>query len=484
MFARDIQLHVAWKWNVTMRPRPRTTPTARWLAIALAMLLLLTTVAQPATAQPSTPRPGLDLAALVLGPDDLDAVGMPGYGADLGRSYFTPEEMLDDDVVLFGRLWATPALVPGAATILTADTWHRYHEMHVATPVPDEHSPIRVFATATSGIEEYVSPGDAATGFSLFTSEAALNPFAPATVVTILPVTTPLGDEAVLARSATTIDGVTYVGVASIVRVGSRILNVTLADTGQGPEPDPTVVERLMARLVSRVETAQDAGSIASGCLPTGLGQFGTAMTGTREAGAADAMPGLDRCVQRLAGENVDANLSGYLVRNRQVVNLFPALSEAELAEEQAYVTDAGLHHHYQARYRINGPNGIAFYYVDILAYTDAATAATRFETAEERLRGDTTFAMLEFERGPLDLGDDSYRYTRRYLGNDNAWTVSGVRSGHIVVVVSASGLPEPIPAVVDQLLVTQVACMEANDCIAPLPAPPALYDGILHRAD
>ena len=81
-----------------MRSRTHRTPITRWLAIALAMLLLLTTVAQPATAQPSTPRPGLDLAALVLGPDDLDAVGMPGYGADLGRSYFTPEEMLEEVV--------------------------------------------------------------------------------------------------------------------------------------------------------------------------------------------------------------------------------------------------------------------------------------------------------------------------------------------------------------------------------------------------
>lgn len=467
-----------------MRSRPRKTPIARWITLALAILLVLPAITQPVTAQPAAPRPGLDLAALVLNPEDLNAVGMPDYGADLGRSYFTPEEILDDNVILFGRLWSTPALAPGAEAILTADTWHRYHEMHVVTHVPNDPGPLRVFAATTSGIEEYASPDDAAAGFALFTTEDALNANHPATVVTFLPVSTPLGDEAVLARSATTIDGVTYVGVGGIVRVGSRILNVTLANTGQGPEADPAVVERLMSRLVSRVESAQDAASIAAGCLPTGLGQIGAAMTGALGPGASDAMPGLDRCVQRLIGNDVEANVSGYLVRNGQVVPQFPAPSETELAEEQAHVTDIGLLHHYQTRYRITGSSGEAFYYVNIFVYTDEATAAHRFETTEERASGDTNFEMLGFERGHLDLGEDSYRITQRYLNNENTWTMSATRFDNINVVVAASGLPGPIPAVVDQLLVTQAGCMDANDCTAPLAPPPALYDGILHPTD
>jgi hypothetical protein len=447
----------------------------RIVAIALAVWITLATLPLTASAQPTGAGPAMDLAALVLMPSDLGAEGMPGYGTEYGLTTATVEEMTHPDLQLESRMWMEPSAIPDSSAVLTDSGWVRYHELLLATPVdPDE--PDWFHSGATSSIEEYASPEGASMAFATFSSEPALRS-GHLGMVEFLPTTTPLGDERVLARHTFIDEGDTIHGLTQMVRIDNLILSVTLADYDNGIEPDPAAAERLTSKLVSRVQAARDAGASSGPCLlagTAGLDPLPVSLNDPFATSAGMHMPGLDRCVQRLIGSEAIMAQARYVALDGQAIRMFVE-TDADLATAQAEVTANGVHDSYRIQFEIDGPGGYTFYYVQISVYTSEQAAMTRFVGAEQEFRDEPGYTQHVFTRNSLDLGDETYSLSRLGDTSGTYATATYARFDNIVVSVRVSGTTAPVPDSVNALLVSQVACMQANDCSTPIPLPPEL---------
>lgn len=455
-----------------MRSRPHRTSVVRWITIALATLLVMPAMALPATAQPATPNPTLDLAALVLMPADLEAEGMPGYGTDWSRTFATIDERVKDDHSLEGRMAVSLAGTLDAAAILTLAGWIRSHELLLATPV-DPDDPAWYHSGAYSSIEEYASPEGASSIFALFSAEGGLESSLDGTV-NRLPVTTPLGDERLLAHQAFIDDGDTILRLIMMTRVDNLIVTVILTDFGNGIEPDPATMERLNARVITRIQAARDAGSGVGPCLPGGPATPGVTTGSWASPATAPHMPGFDRCAQRMIGDTTEPGWARYTVLDGTVIPTF-GISEAEIAESQADVTARGIQDVYQNQYPVEGITRETFTYVFLYAYTDEAAAAADFAGAEQRWRAEPGYSELMFTPNPIAIGDESWSVSMRHEAAGTVSTMTYVRFDHIAIGIRINGTGAPIPDVVNTLLASQVACMQANDCAAPIPVPPEL---------
>jgi hypothetical protein len=456
--------------------RPSTHPTRRSIGLlALVAWLVLSALPHAAAAQSSGAAPTLDLAALVLMPADLDAEGMPGYGTEFSRTFATLDEIIVDELQLESRMWMELAKIPEAAAILTQAGWVRHHELLLATPV-DPDDPNWFHSGAMSGIEEYASPEGASTAFATFSSEPALRS-GHLGMVEFLPVATPIGDERTLARHTFIDEGDTIHGLTLMVRIDSLIVSVTLADYDNGIEPDPAAIERLTARMVNRVQAAQDAGAGVGPCLPDGLTTLGAAMTPSTPVANVPRMPGFDRCVQRLVGNEADPERARYTVLDGVAIPFFGE-TETDIAEAQADVTSRGIQDAYRTMYWVEGVNGWRSVWVGIVTYTSEAAAVADFAGAEQRWRDNPRFSELAFTPNPVAFGDESYSFTMRGTDSGDAATATYTRIGHISIEVSVYDANEPVPDIVNALLTSQVACMQANDCTAPIPVPPGLIQG------
>ncbi len=457
------------------RPRSSAAQTLRIATLALAAWLVLSALPHAAAAQPAGANPTLDLAALVLLPADLDAEGMPGYGMEFSRTFATIDEIIKLDLQLESRMWMELAKIPDAATVLTQTGWVRHHELLLATPV-DPDAPDWFHSGAMSGIEEYASPEGASTAFATFTSEPALRS-GHLGMVEFLPLATPLGDESVLARHTFIDDGDTIRGLTLMVRLDTLIVSVTLAEYDNGIEPDPDAIERLTTRLVGRIQVARDAGAGVGPCLPGGLTALGSALGPVTPQPDAPHMPGSDRCVQRLGGPEANPERAFYTVLDGVAIPFFGE-TEADIAKAQADTTARGYQDAYRTMYWVEGVDGRKSVWVGIITYTSEAAAMTDFAGAEQRWLDNERFSELAFTPNAVPLGDESYSITMRGTESGNAATATYIRIGHIVIDVSIYDANEPMPDIVNALLASQVACMRANDCTAPIPVPPGLIQG------
>jgi hypothetical protein len=370
-------------------------------------------------------------------------------------------------------MWMELAKIPDAAAVLTQAGWVRHHELLLATPV-DPNEPDWFHSGATSGIEEYASPEGASAAFAIFTSEPALRS-GHLGMVEFLPLATPLGDASVLSRHTFIDDGDTIHGLTLMVRLDTLIVSVTLADYGNAIEPDPAAIERLTTRMVHRVHAARDAG--VGPCLPDGLTTLGAALVPTTPGPDAPHMPGLDRCVQRLVGAEANPERAHYTVLDGSVIPFF-GQSEAKIAEIQADTTARGIQDAYRTMHWVDGANGWRSVFVGIVTYTGEAAAVADFAGAEQRWHDNERFSDLVFTPNPVALGDGSYTVTMRGTESGDAATATYIRFGTIVVEVAVFDAGEPFPDIVNAMVASQVACMQANDCTQPIPVPLGLIQG------
>ncbi len=456
-------------------PHASAAQSIRIATIALVTWLVLAALPHTAAAQPTGATPALDLAALVLMPADLDAEGMPGYGTEFSRTFATIDEFIKLDLQLESRMWMELGKIPDAATVLTQAGWLRHHELLLATPV-DPDDPDWFHSGATSGIEEYASPEGASTAFATFTSEPALRS-GHLGMVEFLAFATPLGDERVLARHTFIDDGDTIHGLTLMVRLDTLIVSVTLADYGNAIEPSHAAIERLTTRLLNRIQAARDAGAGVGPCLPSGLAMSGAALDPWAPQTDAPHMPGLDRCAQRLGGPQAEATLAFYTVLDGVAIRFFGE-TDADLAESQAEMTSRGIQDYYRNQYRVDGfSNNATFTNVNIISYTGEAAAVADFAGAEQRRRAEPGFSEVTYTPNPVAIGDESYTVSMRNDASGTVSTMTYVRFDHISIGIRINGTSEPIPDIVNALLASQVACMQANDCTVPVPVRPELFD-------
>lgn len=457
-------------------PNHSMFPCRRAIAIALALMIALVSSPLGASSQGQPPGAGLDLAALVLQPADLAGEGQPGYGTAYGWTMTTVDAMVNPDAFLESRVWMNPATIPNAAAMFTESGWLRFHELMLATP-KDPANPDLFHSSASSSIEVYASPDGAATAFAALSTEPALKS-GHGGEMTLLPGTTPLGDASVLSAHRFVDEGALHSGVTQIVRIGAVIVSVALLDYGHDIAPDPTLVERLTARLIDRVQAARDSGAAAPPCLPGGAPMLGDAI-GTTFAGASAArMPALDRCVQLLSGDTVRLDYAQYLVLDGVFIPRF-GMSPDQVATRQTVADTSQTDHTYQYVQGIDGPGGLTRMVVTLTYYQSDEAAAADFAAAEQRLRGNERATVEAFERNAFPLGDETYSYVESYDGSGTVAAGAYTRLDRVsvsVVLIRIDG--EPMPGEARAMLTSQVACMQANDCLTPIPVPQALIWG------
>ncbi len=435
--------------------RALTTMLALWLVLA-ALPPTGTLAAQP----PS------DLAAILLTPADAEAAGRPGMRLGEGRSFMTIEEAMAPQTYAYSRIQMNLSRLPGAEGMLRDAGWQRFHELSLVMVDTGRTDDASVFDVVSS-VEEYATADGAARAFDALGNEQALRTMFASTVH--VDASPPLmGDQSVLWSTAgiSDVSGSPTSAVTQMVRVGNRIVSTALIDYTSPHSVDSLELERLTSRLLPRVERIGTAGQ---SCLAAGT----MSVRAEFNARAGLHLPGLSTCVLRLTRDESTPNRAAYTTVNGTSVQLWNETPE-ELAERQAELESAGLRDEYQVQYIIERDGKQAFYYVYIASYRDEATAASRFDGLEERLRADSdALPGLTFVPGMPTVGDASATYFWTTPSTGYAVTSSAARIDNVVVTVRISQTDAPIPAVTQSLLLAQVTCMQDGDCTQPVPVPP-----------
>jgi hypothetical protein len=444
----------------------------RTALIALAAWLIVAALPAPTGAQPPPGARLVDLAALMPHPAELEAEGMTGFGLGWGWSYMTIEEAVTADRYAESRAGFRPRSVPGAETVLRESGWQRFHETALTRSRPED--PILADFSVVSSIEEYATTEGAARAFAAFTDLAALNE-GIAGEIELLPEPAPLGDQSVMwsvAGSAQDDPDVQTLALVRMVRVDTRIVSMTMFDIFEPAPIDPAPLERLTSQMVERVERAGELGQFCPTIGPTGI----RAASDDRAAAQVGLhLPGLTGCVQRLVNTGASPGRAYYSVLDGTVIRLLDETPE-ESAEFQSETDTLRRRDRYLLTYAIDRGDERAYYSVIIDRYVDAAAAAAAFAGLEERLRADTDSPLVSFEAaGVPGIGEASATYVRTSSSTGNPMTYSATRIDDIVVTVRLSQTVEPMQATTQSLLLSQVACMEAGDCIQPIPVPPEI---------
>ena len=435
----------------------------------IAVIAWFTVVSLPAVGSAQTvPAASLpvDLAAILLMPADAEAEGRPGLVLNQGHAFMTVAEALAADPYASSRMEMRLSLLPDAARMLRDAGWQRFHEVELIELDPA--------STATSGssrfdvsssIEEYATTDGAAQAFAAFTDEQTVRLTTGGTIQ-VVPDAAPVGDQSIMwnGSGTNTNTGLPAGSLARIVRIGSRIVSITMVDYTEPISVDAAELERLTARLLTHVE---QIGATGQPCPPAGATGIRVAITDR----SGLHPPGLSTCVLRLANTDADPTRAFYTVLDGTVIQRWVDTPD-ELAKAQADAEATGLRDRYEEQYTIDRDGKRALSYVTVDRYADGAAATTAFASLEERLRANTDTTLVSFETGIPVIGDASATYATTTASTRLSVTASTTRIDDIVITVRISQTAEPIPAVTQTLLLSQVGCMEANDCTQPISVP------------
>jgi hypothetical protein len=296
----------------------------------------------------------------------------------------------------------------------------------------------------------------------------------------------PLGDQASTWRNAQPAagnDGIGSISISRWVQVDRYIVSATLADYAQGDnatDPDAAQLDRLTTVVLDRlaVAMASDSGVCGTGG-PTAADPDMTRLLGRLDATPASlALPGLSTCMPHVDETSTIAFANQYSVFDGTA---FPAFgeSEADLAADQASVSQRGIVSRYDESQGIpnssqapNGTEADVFLWLDL--YTDAGAAQASFDGTQDRLASQSIEA-LSFETGTLPDGTPVIRYTFADGQPGTYVSTSVALVGNLVVTARTGNTTSPKTGVTDALLTSQLDCIAAGGCPAPLPVPPGL---------
>ena len=405
----------------------------------LAALLAFSTMTQAASAQVPPPGDRMDLPGAIVTPLDLHALGIPGFGGNLGAMYHTVDEVLADEYSA-SRGYMTISNVPGIQQLLATSGWLQYHEQTYGMPNPADPSTYsRLFAI---GIEQYATPDGAATAFATLTSEGTLA--ASTTAVTRQPLqpAAPLGDQAVF-WSHNGYDGDPTLdrrGVTMMARTGTFIVSVSQIGFDAANQPDQANVEHAMSRQIDDIAAAQAAGTAPS-CLPGGAGGL---------------------CVQRLFGQGVYPEVARYITYDGIVIP-WDDTTPASLLQQQAEAAEFNVVSAYRHWNYVEGTTGGLVVHHMLYTLPDDASAAAYYAylygpdaapagQAPITVPGATSAASFTHENSSGSFAS----YSHALVGNH-------------VLVVAIDGTAAPVANASTGLLTSQVACFQAGNCLAPV---------------
>lgn len=427
-------------------PIHRVSRTIRIATLTLATLLVLSTMAQAAAARNPQPGNRMDLPGVIVTPLGLHAIGITGFGGNLGVMYHTVEEVLADEFAA-SRGYMTISAVPGIQQLLTTSGWLQYHEQSYG--MPDAADPSAYSQILAAGIEQYATPDGATAAFAALTSEGTLA--ASTTAVTRQPLqpTTPIGDQAVL-WSHTGYDGDPTLdrrGVTMMVRAGTFIVSISQIGFDDANQPDPAAVERAMLRQIDDIAAAQASG-VAPSCLPGGAGGL---------------------CVQRLFGDGAHSEVARYIIRDGIIVP-WDDTTPASMMQQQAEAARFNVESAYRNWSWLDGPGGRVIVHHFLYTLPDDASAVAY----HHHLFGpDATPADQAAITVPGAIAAATFSYPNS--SNTAFSTYSHALVGNHVIVVAIDGTATSVPGITNGLLTSQVACFRAGNCLAPVAPSPEL---------
>ena len=387
----------------------------------------------------------LDLAALALTPDDLEAIGLAGFGLGGASYYASPHDYAPR---VAGELGRDPAEVGDA---LAGFGWRRRYTVTLDRPLaPGTDDNER---GVTSSLTEFATAEGAAAGFAFLEAEVAPRPGGRA-APRDLPLARPFGDQAELTRLDGAESGQRFQGLELTFRVGNLHGRVTLHEYA-GQEPDRATVDMLAEGLLTKLRGAPS--------LPA---------------------PGLSNVALRLRlGGAVATGGDFYL---RLDGRTFPRFNEPAAVLAARAAAYAGAADVYRASARIQVGDEASD---DDVRY---ATVLYRFANAEAAsgwLRGAAEHLAQTPEVGggrPLPYLDVEPVAEAPNVGEEAVALAYGlargevtlrghavlIRVGAVVAQVQMAAVPGAPLAAVAALTRDQVACLEAGGLCAPVPAP------------
>ena len=410
---------------------------ARRLPQVLGTLLMLVAFAAPAlrpaptSAARADEAEPLDLAAMVLTPDDLEAEGLEGYGVALGGSR-SPETVA-----------ATFAFPRGAADdearALFADAGLvQAYELELARWPEAGDTPL---ASVASTIHEYADEDGAAEAFD------ALTDWGDVDTAEEVDGDETIGDaSAVFSRRGTTAEP--FHALELTFRSGHLTAMVRLVDY-TGDEPAVADIERLATRLLERIDSRLDE----------------------REGG-------LSELAIRFAGEGVLPMWDYYYAADGEVWRSARETAE-DAAEAEETMADSGLTDEYDIGQQIvtNGTREQDTYlYSWVQQFVDEDAASARLNRELDRQAENEDFDDLEELDGLAEYGDESvaYRQTLHWESNDVdlVYQTYVLRAGSQLAYVQLIA-PEASPVTaLEDLAAAQAACLEAGACDEPAALP------------
>lgn len=410
----------------------------RWSGPGLRLLLIvlaLTIVAVPSlvmaqsTEQRQTPpsparsvNPALlDLAAATLSIQDLEAVGLEGYGIGSGqeRSLRTTAEVLADN-----RGGISPENVERFAAFLEEVNWQRGYESGLA--VLREDDPGYFAQVISSTIDVYATEADADDAFTRYSDPEGV------TIADVeeIPGNVALGDDSRvwLVEGEAEDTGQPFQAVLVMFRTGTIEAAVGIYNWEEDP-PDVTLAETLAGRLLERIEAMEPA-----------------------------ARPPLSSSVLAFGELGINSYYHNYLRYDGIVIPFAGEDIEALANRSLAYRNAAEVYTVNQVfPAREEGPADDGYYALWRYRFEDNQAATDWFSTEAQRFLSSVT---------ELPIGDQAFAYSYALEVADGQYArgyVGYLLVGRDVAIIDTRAVPEVPLVSFAEIMQMQAACMDSE---------------------
>jgi hypothetical protein len=396
----------------------------------------------PDAAAPSSNDLALDLPAITLTPADLEDVGLDGFGANYGAMTFADAEIasaaerleIDEDEV---------------AEVLEESGFQRRYDSYLYLPEEngDPGSPAEMLVA--SYVLEFADADGAEAAFAFLEDESA----DPASEDVDL--STDLGDdaEATIAEGEDPDTGDPLLQVDITVLTGNLHVGVALV-TWTGDEPDQDVAEELAARLLDRVEEAEES-----------------------EA------PALGNQILRLTGDGIETTTDGYTIRAGEAIPRYGERTRDTRTRTRAAENIDQTDGYALAQLLLpgeSGPEEDIWYQAEALHFSDEDAAEDWLANTEDRIEDNSAVADYDILTDAPTYGDESITYitTIETDAGDVEFHSVTIRVDATIVLIDMSGPDAPSAAAVESIAAAQAECLEAGGCTEPMVVPDELLLG------
>jgi hypothetical protein len=391
----------------------------RVLVVVLAMLMYAgSAAAHVPAAEPE--HSSVDLAAVVLTPDDLAQAGLPGLGFESGQ-YVTAQDMA---AIAIWPTGAGPELDALTAQVEEAGFQQAYNARATTNR---ESGDLSAIVDVEWGVTRYATPEGAAMGF------------------TLLP-------DALVTGTQSTEQGTETIGD------DSRITRIDAHDPGAGSPSAELVLGFRTGAITAHVLLRRPVDSPPN---VDQIEQLARMLAHKIEHASAEA-PGLSECaLYAEPRDDMTYRTAAYLRLNEADVPLaFESADDtARRVDGYGRATDV---FQYQTEIRASDSDYALIYATTLYRFADAARASAWLREQPDRLRASAGRSDLIVGTG-IDAGDESINATLTTTpGADPIhWEIVYVRTGAIVAEISLSRVYQaPASATTRELATMQASCL------------------------